>query len=134
MIPQKYSWAEYRIAKLDIPLFACIKQMNIVVKCNVEVVFLFKNMRKKLGLTQRQMAKKLGITQGTLSKLENNSVYKINIIKIIFIRKVCHIFLICPIILFLYFYDEEFYCPFSSLKNKCKYCKRENCSYRKSGN
>ncbi|WP_148204857.1 hypothetical protein [Clostridium kluyveri] len=40
------------------------------------------------------MARKLGISQA-LSKLENNSVYKINIIKIAFIRKVCDIFLLC---------------------------------------
>ncbi|APM40456.1 hypothetical protein BS101_17810 [Clostridium kluyveri] len=88
---------------------------------------MFKNMRKKLGFTQDQMARKLGISQGTLSKLENNSVYKINIIKIAFIRKVCDIFLLCPIILFLYFYNGQPFCPFYSLENKCTYCNCKNC-------
>ncbi|APM41355.1 helix-turn-helix domain-containing protein [Clostridium kluyveri] len=79
---------------------------------------MFRAIRNKLGITQKQMAERLGISQSYLSKLENTSLYKMNYISIPFIKKTCNEFTMCPIMLFLYFYEGQFYCPFYSKKKK----------------
>ncbi len=58
--------------------------------------------REHKGIRQEDLASRLGITQPYLSKLENNSIYKINV-NVDLIENLAMELNVCPIAVFLYF-------------------------------
>ncbi|AUM92660.1 helix-turn-helix domain-containing protein [Clostridium botulinum] len=76
---------------------------------------MLKAVRKHKGIKQKDLANRLGITQAYLSKLENNSLYKINV-NIDIIENLALELNICPIAVFLYFFNVNISCPFKLKK------------------
>lgn len=76
---------------------------------------MLKAVRKHKGIKQKDLANRLGITQAYLSKLENNSLYKINV-NINIIENLALELNICPIAVFLYFFNVNISCPFNLKK------------------
>lgn len=73
---------------------------------------MLKAVREDKGIKQKDLANRLGITQPYLSKLENNSIYKINV-NINLIENLALELNICPIAVFLYFLNVNIFCPFN---------------------
>jgi transcriptional regulator with XRE-family HTH domain len=71
---------------------------------------MIKIFREHKGIRQEDLANRLGITQPHLSKLENNSMYKINV-NINLIENLAMELNICPIAVFLYFLNVKISCP-----------------------
>ncbi|MGJ8756122.1 helix-turn-helix domain-containing protein [Clostridium botulinum] len=76
---------------------------------------MIKIFREHKGIRQEDLAYRLGITQPHLSRLENNSVYKINV-NIDLIENLAMELNICPVAVFLYFLDVKISCPFQTEK------------------
>ncbi|EJP6471336.1 helix-turn-helix transcriptional regulator [Clostridium botulinum] len=72
---------------------------------------MIKIFREHKGIRQEDLANRLGITQPYLSKLENNSIYKINV-NVDLIENLAMELNICPIAVFLYFVNVKISCPF----------------------
>ncbi|APQ68435.1 XRE family transcriptional regulator [Clostridium botulinum] len=72
---------------------------------------MIKIFREHKGIRQEDLASRLGITQPYLSKLENNSIYKINV-NVDLIESLAIELNICPIAVFLYFLNVKISCPF----------------------
>lgn len=72
---------------------------------------MIKIFRMHKGIRQKDLASRLGITQPYLSKLENNSIYKINV-NIDIIENLALELNICPVAVFLYFLNVNISCPF----------------------
>ncbi|EKS4344876.1 helix-turn-helix domain-containing protein [Clostridium sporogenes] len=78
---------------------------------------MLKAVRKDKGIKQKDLANRLGITQPYLSKLENNSIYKINV-NVNLIKNLAMELNICPIAVFLYFLNVNIFCPFHLKKTE----------------
>lgn len=76
---------------------------------------MLKTARKLKGLKQYELAERLGISASYLSKLENSRVYENNI-TIELIKKISIELDLCPIKVFMSFYNDNFICPFVNLK------------------
>ena len=72
---------------------------------------MIKIFREHKGIRQEDLANRLGITQPYLSKLENNSIYKINV-NVDLIENLAMELNVCPIAVFLYFLNVKISCPF----------------------
>ncbi|HDK7218152.1 TPA: helix-turn-helix transcriptional regulator [Clostridium botulinum] len=72
---------------------------------------MIKIFREHKGIRQEDLANRLGITQPHLSKLENNSIYKINV-NVDLIENLAMELNVCPIAIFLYFLNVKISCPF----------------------
>ncbi|MBY6898070.1 helix-turn-helix domain-containing protein [Clostridium botulinum] len=72
---------------------------------------MIKIFREHKGIRQEDLASRLGITQPYLSKLENNSIYKINV-NVDLIENLAMELNVCPIAIFLYFLNVKISCPF----------------------
>ncbi|AVP64991.1 XRE family transcriptional regulator [Clostridium botulinum] len=78
---------------------------------------MLKAVREDKGIKQKDLANRLGITQPYLSKLENNSIYKINV-NVDLIENLAIELNICPIAVFLYFLNVNISCPFHLKKTQ----------------
>lgn len=72
---------------------------------------MLKAIRIQKGIIQKDLANRLGISQSYLSKLENYSTYKVKV-NTALIEKIAVELNICPIEVFLYFLNVNFYCTF----------------------
>ncbi|WP_097025437.1 helix-turn-helix domain-containing protein [Clostridium peptidivorans] len=78
---------------------------------------MLKAIRKHKGIRQADLASRLDISQSHLSKLENNSIYKINV-NIAMIEKLAVELNICPVAVFLYFLNVQLFCLFNNKRTE----------------